>query len=297
MKIDVPGACSELSELGAMMHDLAHSLESSHQRLYKQAHTDSLTDLPNRKALLDHLTTRAAKQDAGGTALLFIDLDDFKMVNDTFGHESGDQLLRVIADRLRSATRDNDLVARLGGDEFAVVVDEGADTARAVAVAERILDQLTTPVQVDGVPVAAHCSIGIASSGEQDELDPQQLLRNADLAMYSAKSSGKHRFELYLDTMHTEMVVRMKLKESLSQAVRRNELRLHYQPVVNIIDDSVIGWEGLVRWEHPDHGLLPPSEFIALAEETGDILAIGTWVCERACMDLVQVLDPARTGA
>jgi len=293
--VRVDAAGGELQDLAQAMNELASSLHTSHGMLRDQAYTDALTGLPNRKALVEHLNERTAAAPSEGTALLFIDLDDFKFVNDSLGHEAGDRLLTVIAARLRSSSRDSDVVARLGGDEFAVTVDQGHDPARAVRQAERILAALSQPVLINHTAVMVGCSIGIALSGTNDATG-EELLRSADMAMYMAKSGGKNRLELYSETMHTEMVSRMNLKADLTHAAERDQLELHYQPVIELATGQILGWEALVRWQHPDRGLIPPLEFIPTAEETGDILSIGKWVLERACEEFAETLAPGHTN-
>lgn len=291
--VRVETAGSELQDLAQVMNELAGSLHTSYGKLRDQAYTDALTGLPNRKALVEHLSERTGAAPVEGTALLFIDLDDFKFVNDSLGHEAGDRLLTIIAQRLRSSARDGDVIARLGGDEFAIAVDQGHDPATAVSLAERILGALSQPVMVNHTAVTVGCSIGIALSGSI-EAAGEELLRSADMAMYMAKSGGKNRLELYSETMHTELVSRMNLKADLAHAVDRNQLELHYQPVIELATDEILGWEALVRWRHPDRGLISPLEFIPTAEETGDILRIGKWVLEQACEDFTNTLAPGR---
>ena len=287
--VNVGAAGVELYDLALAMNDLASSLHTSHGLLREQAQTDALTGLPNRKAITEYLLRRDDEGGGDGMAVLFIDLDDFKVVNDSLGHDAGDQLLRIVAARLRSAARGCDLVARLGGDEFAVALPQGNDPGAAVAVAERILASLGDPVSINGTAVAAGCSIGIALSGP-GSAPAEDLLRDADIAMYMAKSRGKNRLELFAHTMHTEMLARMNLKADLIHATELGQLKLVYQPVVDLAGDDVLGWEALVRWQHPERGLVLPAEFIPTAEDTGDILAIGQWVLDRACEDFAQVL-------
>jgi len=289
--VELGDAGWELQDLAYAMNELASSLDASHRLLHEQAYTDGLTRLPNRKALTEHLTPGTDTAAAERTALLFIDLDDFKFVNDTLGHHAGDQLLTLVAARLQTATRESDLVARLGGDEFAIAL-EGGDPAHARATAERILSAIGEPFHIAGTTVSVGCSIGIALTGTES-VSADTLLGDADLAMYAAKNSGKHRLEMYSRAMHRETVAHMQLKADLSQAVGGDQLLLHYQPIVDLDTDETLGWEALVRWQHPDRGLVPPSDFIPLAEQTGDIVAIGSWVLDQACQDFARVLSPA----
>ncbi len=244
-----------------------------------QVLSDPLTGLANR-TLVEELTERSLGR-GGSVSVLFIDLDDFKDVNDSRGHAAGDEVLLVLADRLRGCVRPGDVVARLGGDEFAVVVDGGDDVARAVG--ERVLTALALPVPLDGGAVAAHGSIGVASSsvGEVRER-AGELLRNADLAMYLAKAQGKNRLVVYADGMAEAARRRADLSRDLNDAAVSGQLEVHYQPVVRLTDDRITGFEALVRWHHPERGLLSPMEFIPLAEETGAITGIGRWVLREA---------------
>jgi diguanylate cyclase (GGDEF)-like protein len=288
-EINLPGASAELQDLAATFNETAASLRSSHELLHDQAYTDPLTGLPNRKAFTEGLRSLLAAQAGNRFGVLFVDLDDFKIVNDSLGHAAGDELLRLVARRLRAATRDCDLVARLGGDEFAIAVECGAQGAAAttVAVAERTLALLQEPATIYATDVAVSASIGIAISEAEPDADASEsLLGNADISMYVAKGQGKNRLEVFAPAMHAEMVARIELKRELSQAARLNQFVLYYQPVIDIGTGLLIGFEALIRWQHPSRGLLAPAEFIALAEDTGDIIEIGRWVINRACADL-----------
>ncbi|HEY2703077.1 MAG TPA: EAL domain-containing protein [Candidatus Dormibacteraeota bacterium] len=254
-------------------------------RLKHQAFHDPLTNLPNRALFSDrlaHALTRRRAVGGPGVAVLFVDLDDFKLVNDELGHSAGDQLLRAAGDRLVAVLRPFDTTARLGGDEFAVLVEDVAGPAEAARVAERIVETLREPFVLQGRELAMHASIGVALAGEE-EVDGEELLRRADLAMYRVKQRGKGAFEVYQASMQEVLVRRLELRTDLERAVQRGELFLQYQPIVRLDDARMVGVEALVRWQHPLRGAMPPNDFIPLAEETGLIVGLGIHVLEIAC--------------
>jgi diguanylate cyclase (GGDEF)-like protein len=257
----------------------------------EQALKDSLTRLPNRRLFHDrvgHALARAQRR-PGTMAVLFVDLDKFKDVNDSLGHPSGDHLLTSVAERLRAVLRPGDTAARLGGDEFAVLVEDIAGEGDAVLIAQRLLDALTAPFVLRGKELTVGASVGIAVSAPGDTVD--ELLRNADVAMYTAKQGGRGRYECFVPDMHAAVVRRVEMENYLRRAVDDGEFTLHYQPIFALATGRLDGFEALLRWQHPTRGLLAPSEFLALAEETGAIVGIGAWVLEEACRQARQWRD------
>jgi diguanylate cyclase len=252
----------------------------------EQAFKDSLTRLPNRALFHDRISHALARIErrAQVLALVFIDLDGFKDVNDSLGHAAGDQLLRLVADRLRVCVRSADTVARLGGDEFAVLLEDLADTQQASLVADRIVQSLSAPFVVHGHDVTISASVGIALNSPGD--DVESLIRNADVAMYTVKQNGRGRWEFYVQEMLASVVRRVELSQELRAAVEREEFVLHYQPIFELDTGAVRGLEALIRWQHPIRGLLGPVDFLGLAEETGAIVPIGNWVLETATCEM-----------
>ncbi len=252
------------------------------EQLHHQAYHDPLTNLANRALFTDKV--KAAIGDRrGALAVLFIDLDDFKTVNDSLGHSAGDELLVSVASRLRACLRPEDVVARLGGDEFAVMVEDGHDAeAAAVNVARRIMEAFVLPVGVGAESVSVYLSVGIATSHRGAD-SAEELIRDADVAMYKAKTTGKGQFQVFHPSMGEAVLERHGLKEELRLAIERQQLTLYFQPIVDLATGALVAEEALVRWEHPRRGLVGPSEFVPLAEETGLILSLGQYVLEEAC--------------
>ena len=254
------------------------------QQLIRRALHDPLTGLANATLLRDRAELALARAQRGvPCALLLVDLDDFKAVNDGLGHAAGDQVLINVARRLVQAVRPGDTVARLGGDEFAVLLDGHNELAPEI-VAHRIQESLREPMLIDGHEIFAPASIGLASS--ETVTEAEALLRDADAAMYIAKGKGKSQTEIFRPEMHSKMKHRLTVATELRKAVSSGQLALRYQPLVDLKTCRIVGFEALVRWRHPDRGLVMPSEFIPLAEDTGTIVALGRWVFEEACRGL-----------
>ncbi len=258
-------------------------------RIRHQALHDAVTGLPNRTLFEDRVTRALATANRHGrrVAVLFIDLDNFKRVNDSLGHALGDVMLRAVAERLQTCLRAEDTLARFGGDEFAILLPEVDNDAGVVRVVERIRESLQEPLRTDDRHIVASASVGIAIGGaKRPRKDAQTLIRDADLAMYAAKQAGPGRWEFFAEHMYETAVQRLDLTSDLYHAVDREELAVHFQPIVTLRDEAIVGMEALVRWNHPDHGLLPPVAFLPLAEETGLIVPVGRFVLRRACESL-----------
>ena len=254
------------------------------ERVRHLAHHDFLTDLPNRMLLSDRITqaiSLAQRSDAQ-VAVLFLDLDRFKNVNDSLGHTIGDKLLQEVARRLRACVRGSDTVSRLGGDEFVILVPGVTDAGDVAVLAQKVLEVVSEPYWIEGHELVSSPSIGIAVY-PTDGPDVEALLRNADAAMYHAKESGRKNYQFFTPDMNTRAIERLSMERSLRRALERGELRLHYQPQYDIASGRIVGMEALIRWEHPDLGLVSPARFMPFAEESGLILPIGEWVLQEAC--------------
>jgi len=287
--------CDELEEVGESLNAMAGrlrqaqiDLEARNQELAQLAYRDPLTHLANRTLFRQRVERALGRvpERAGELFVLFIDLDDFKSVNDTLGHAAGDRLLVDVASRLLNATRGIDTVARLGGDEFAILLPQVRGVDDAVIVAERVIGAMQAPFGLDARTVHVGASVGIASG--RDGLHADELLRNADVAMYRAKAAGRGCHAVFAPEMHAALLDRVELEQELREALRRDELAVGYQPIVELATGRVAGFEALARWTHARRGVVPPSVFVPLAEETGAVLALGRWMLARACREAVR---------
>jgi diguanylate cyclase (GGDEF)-like protein len=271
----------------ATLEDIS-ARRSIEAKIAHMAHHDALTGLPNRVRFHEKLSEAVARSKRGEPcAVMFIDLDHFKAVNDTLGHPVGDALLREVTARLVRQVRETDTVARLGGDEFAIVQANVDRPEWTNLLAQRIIDVVTAPYEIDGHDVRIGTSIGIALA-PADGSDPDQLLRNADMALYRAKEAGRGRFRHFESEMDTRLRARRQLELDLRKAIGEGEFKVFYQPLIDLKSRRVCGFEALIRWFHPERGMVSPADFVPVAEETGMIIELGDWTLRQACRDATQ---------
>jgi len=277
-------------------HEDITDRQKAQEQIAHMARHDALTDLPNRVLLRERLEQELKRVKRGEClAMLCLDLDHFKSVNDTLGHPIGDTLLKLVADRLRGCTREPDTIARLGGDEFAIIMTQLQQPSDAAALAKRIRDSVMRPYQIDGHQIISDISIGI-SIAPIDGTEPDRLMKNADLALYGAKSEGRGTYRFFEQEMDTRMKARRDLEMDLRNALANKQLELYYQPLVNLQTNEISAFEALLRWNHPTRGMISPADFIPIAEETGLIIPIGDWVVITACEQAVNWPDHVKVA-
>lgn len=273
----------EFDDLSHTVNSMATAMADTRRRLMHQAFHDRLTGLPNRALFMSKLEEALSNALLGGTvAVLFVDLDRFKFINDTLGHQVGDTLLTIVSRRLLAAAGPDCTVARLGGDEFTILIESPRAEQRALEVADEVTQRMLAPFKVAGHELFATASVGVAVNTLHVH-SITELLRQADIALYRAKAEGKARFVLFKPALDAMTVEDVDLDSALRRALQRDQLRIHYQPEVDLTSGAVVGMEALLRWEHPHRGVLSPDAFIAIAEETGEIVNIGSWVLEQTC--------------
>jgi diguanylate cyclase (GGDEF)-like protein len=277
-------------------HEDITERQRADEQIAHMARHDALTDLPNRLMLRERLLHELKRVKRGEClAMLCLDLDQFKSVNDTLGHPIGDELLKLVADRLRGCTREPDTIARLGGDEFAIIMVQMKEPMDAASLSRRIRDSIIRPYQVDGHQIVTDISIGI-SIAPADGTEPDVLLKNADMALYGAKADGRGTYRFFEPDMNTRMKVRRDLEMDLRKALHNKEFELYYQPLVTLQTNEISAFEALLRWHHPTRGMVSPAEFIPIAEETGLIIPLGEWVLKTACQETANWPDHVKVA-
>ena len=273
----------DITNFIALFSDITER-KASYERIQHLAHFDALTNLPNRTLLNEYLdmSIGVAKRSKAQLAILFLDLDRFKIVNDSLGHHAGDLLLKIVSDRLTNCIRETDTVARLGGDEFVILLPSIKEPGDAVSVAQKVVDAIAVPFLLEGNEVNIGTSIGIGIYPDNG-LDRSTLIKNADAAMYHAKENGRNNFQFFSSEMNDKSFEQLALENDLRRAIKNEEFILNYQPQIDVLTGKIVGAEALIRWQHPEKGLVPPNNFIALAEKCGLIVPMGEWVIKTAC--------------
>ena len=279
----------ELESVNELLNHENSELKKAEELLTRQAFYDSLTNLPNRALFIDHLHSsleRRKRYPDYSFAILFLDLDRFKVINDSLGHMIGDQLLIMLAQRLKKHVRSLDTIARFGGDEFAVLMEDIKDISLVYDIAERFHDEMRSPFSIFGREIFTTMSIGIVMSNMADYTRPEELLRDADTAMYHAKEQGKARHVTFDSTMHAKATAALWVETELRRAVEQDDFVVYYQPIISVQENKITGFEALLRWKHAERGIITPSEFITVAEETGLIISLGESVIRESCRQL-----------
>ncbi len=283
-------ALREIDNLAGTINEMANELQTSHRGLLERAYYDPLTRLPNRALFMSRLGTALSRSRSGNRiAVLFVDLDHFKRINDSLGHEVGDRLLVEASRRLQAAANADCILARLGGDEFVVLVDTEEVTTAVLELGDRIMRLMDQPVSLNGRDLFVSASVGVAVCRDP-KLVPSELMRQADIALYQAKAEGRSRCVAYDASREQVTAEHVELQSQLHRAIDRDELVVYYQPEIDLATGAIVGMEALIRWDHPHHGVLSPGDFLAMAEESGEILRIGEWVLQRACEDTAQMI-------